>query len=308
MTTSRSIGVPLWATLLTAVVAAMVSYYFVFARSSEAAPAADGSPSPKVVGGKPVPDGKYPFMAFLDIVTPQGGLSCAGTLIDPDSVLTAAHCLSGKKTGEPFGKVRVEAYVGRTVRSSNQGQVRSVKTAYIHQDFNPNRFVYDAAVLELRRPVSGIEPIELATSSQNVLERPGRGATVAGWGNTIAQVDQVPGGSEIPDRLLEAQVPIVSDSRADKAYAEYVPPLIIAAGGKNNKTTCQGDSGGPLFSALASDSAGENGDGDNGGKYTQIGITSSGPGGCLVKGTPPAVFTELNNPSVRSFITSAASK
>jgi secreted trypsin-like serine protease len=156
--------------------------------------------------------------------------------------------------------------------------------------------------------VSGIEPIELATSSQNVLERPGRGATVAGWGNTIAQVDQVPGGSEIPDRLLEAQVPIVSDSRADKAYAEYVPPLIIAAGGKNNKTTCQGDSGGPLFSALASDSAGENGDGDNGGKYTQIGITSSGPGGCLVKGTPPAVFTELNNPSVRSFITSAASK
>jgi V8-like Glu-specific endopeptidase len=40
-----------------------------------------------------VADGKYPFMAVLEIRFRDGSPSCAGTLIDPDSVLTAAHCV-----------------------------------------------------------------------------------------------------------------------------------------------------------------------------------------------------------------------
>jgi secreted trypsin-like serine protease len=267
---------------------------------------------------------------------------CGGTLIDKDSVLTAAHCFYDPITRENLlekDRFLVAAYIGLTVRSNqSQGQFRIVRRAsiHIHQDFNLRRnYRYDAAVLELSRPVSGITPIKLATLSQNDLEKPGRDATIAGWGNTIANVGggqppEVPGGPATPDRMHEAQVPIVSDFRADqilndfapKDPDQYGPSLMIAAGGKG-KDACQGDSGGPLFSALESDGNGDNGDGDNGdgdngddnnrhdtnggpgGKYTQIGITSSGFG-CGQK--TPGVYTEVNNPFVRSFITNVASK
>ena len=84
-------------------VAAIVVSFFVFVRSGEAAPqtadeqtpyASVSSKSPMIVGGTAAPNGKYPFMAFVKLYR-NGKRSgfCAGSLIDQDSVLTAAHCL-----------------------------------------------------------------------------------------------------------------------------------------------------------------------------------------------------------------------
>src|SRR5918994_1413619 len=104
---------PLWATLVGALVAAMVVSFFVFVRSGEAAPhtADEQTPyasvslkSPMIVGGSAVPNGKYPFMAtLLDKRRPGDAfdeLFCGGTLIDKDSVLTAAHCFVNPKPGK----------------------------------------------------------------------------------------------------------------------------------------------------------------------------------------------------------------
>src|SRR5215208_7430424 len=154
----------LWATLVGALVAAMVAF-FVFVQSGEAEPqAADKQPSafvsPMIVGGTEVSDGKYPFMAMLDFRTPKGQFLdfCGASLIDQDSVLTAAHCLAWLPSNPSKYKLRV--VVGRTVRSSTQGQVRDWKTWYIHPSFNPKKNAgYDAAVIKLRRAVSGIQPI-----------------------------------------------------------------------------------------------------------------------------------------------------
>jgi secreted trypsin-like serine protease len=289
----------LWATLVGALVAAMVVAFFVFVQSGKAAPqAADKQPSasesPKIVGGTEVSDGKYPFMALLDFRTPKGQFlgSCGASLIDQDSVLTAAHCLAWLPSNSSKYKLRV--IVGRTVRSSTQGQVRDWKTWYIHPGYNPKKNdAYDAAVINLGRAVSGITPINLATSTQNNLESPGRKATVAGWGNTFANPPDPPGPPNYPDRMHEAQVPIYSDASGQQTYRQdYLPPLMIAAAGKTEVDTCQGDSGGPLFAQVS-------------GKYTQIGITSVGLGCAAGK---PGIYTEVNNPSIRDFITKAAAK
>ena len=330
MSTNKVIRTPLWATLLAALVAAMVVAFFVFVQSGEAAPqAADEQPSAKtskIIGGTEVPNGKYPFVALLHFHKQGASVwSCNGSLIDQDSVLSAAHCFSGLPKG-----TRLQVIVGRTVRTSNQGQMRSVKSFSIHPNFKFKTAANDAAVVNLSRPVTGITPIELATSKQNYLESPGRNATAAGWGNTLANPPDEPGGPHYPLRMHEVQLPIVSDSRAERAYDPrpetqvtrpftYSPPLMLAAGGKG-KDACQGDSGGPLFVALGGNGGGDDdgGDDDGGddddrgkggsrGKYTQIGITSFGAGCGAFKGVP-GVYTEVNNPSIRSFITNAARK
>jgi secreted trypsin-like serine protease len=277
----------LWATLVGTLVAAMGLSFFVFVQSGEAAPqvAADephpyASVSPKIIGGTQVTNGKYPFMAHIEIRFLIGWATCEGTLVDRDSVLTAAHCLQNA--------IGASVVVGRTdLTQRNQGQVIGTSRAFIHPRFDRNQKadVYDAGVLKLRRAVTGIKPIKLATAKQNHLEKPGRILTVASWGVTRAK------GTPVA-RMRQVRIPVVSDSRAEKGYdAFYVPSLQIAAG-KQGKTACQGDSGAPLFDS---------------GSRTQVGIVNGGRYKC---GTAryPAFFAEVNNPEIRNFILRAAKR
>jgi secreted trypsin-like serine protease len=294
MSVDKFIRNPLWATLVGALVAAMVISLVAFVHSGEAAPQAAheqtpyASVSPMIVGGTAVPNGKYPFMTALLDKRRSGDafdeLFCGGTLIDKDSVLTAAHCLVNPKPD------KLQVVIGRTALSQNRGQLRSVSRRFIDPRYNRNG--YDAAVLKLSRPVKSIKPIKLATAKQNNLEKPGHILTTAGWG----VVKQRPGPFDIRPKLMqEVSVPVVSDSRAKRAYQSqgltYLPSLQVAAG-KKGKSPCFGDSGGPLFDS---------------GSRTQVGITSHGAGGC---GTAryPVVYTEVNNPNIRNFILSAAKR
>jgi secreted trypsin-like serine protease len=282
---------PLWATLVGALVAAMVVSFFVFVRSGEAAPqtadeqtsyASVSSKSPMIVGGTAVPNGTYPFMAYVKLYR-NGKRSgfCAGSLIDRNSVLTAAHCLLNTT-----GAVVV---VGRSdLRKKNRGQEIGASRPFIHPRFIGNG--YDAGVLKLRRPVKGIKPIKLATAKQNNLEKPGHILTAAGWG-VIRQRPDI-----LPKRMHDVSVPVVSDSRAKRAYRsqgpKYLPSLNVAAGKKGNGP-CFGDSGGPLFDS---------------GSRTQVGITSHGAVQKCGTARYPVVYTEVNNPNIRNFILSAAKR
>src|SRR5215207_8370611 len=212
MAVEKIVREPLWATLVGALVAAIGVSFFVFVQSGEAVPraAADEQPSsasvsPMIAGGTKVTDGKYPFMAYIDLYrNSKLYASCGESLLDRDSVLTAAHCLANISDAHVI--------VDRTARhQKKQGQARWASRAFIHPRYNGNAFAYDAGVLKLRRALKGIKPIKLATAKQNNLETPGRKLTVAGWG-----LLGLKGTS--PKRLRQAQVPVVSDLRAEWSY------------------------------------------------------------------------------------------
>ena len=249
-----------------------------------------GSFQPQVVGGRPVPSGDYPFVASLGDVrygsTAYRRHFCGGSLIDPNSVLTAAHCVKGT----PNQPLRV--VVGRTALSSGQGETRRVSRISIHPRYNGfTTLTYDAAVLTLENPVRNIAPIRPAGIGQNALENTGRLVMIAGWGNTIKQPANGSNGGNYPDRMRKARVPIVSDARARDAYGpRYVGALMVAAG-REGKDACDGDSGGPMFGTIA-------------GRRYQVGITSFGRG-CGARGYPGA-YTEVNAFAVRRFIANAA--
>jgi secreted trypsin-like serine protease len=308
MAVDKVVRDPLWATLVGALVTAVGMSLFVLVQSGEAAPrAADEQPpyasvspiGPMIVGGTAVPDGNYPFMvALLDKRKPGGAfqeLFCGGTLIDKDSVLTAAHCFFRNR--DIFqARIKLVVMLGRTTLDQSRGQLQAVPFShrFIHPRYDGNKRgeIYDAAVLKLSRPVKGIKPIKLATARQNDLEKPGRILTAAGWGSVRSKPQSV---EDYPKRMREVSVPVVSDSRANRAYQSqglrYLPSLHVAAGNKG-KGACFGDSGGPLFDS---------------GSRTQVGVTSYGAGGCGWA-RYPAVYTEVNSPEIGKWILRAAKR
>ena len=243
----------------------------------------------RIVGGTAVPDGKYRFISALRDVSRGGSVYqqqfCAASLIDRDSVLTAAHCVQGS-TSFPL-----RVTVGITALNKKQGQTRSVARIFRHPGYFPARNeANDVAVLKLSSRVNGVAPVKIPAASFNTFEQPGRTATIAGWGNTERQGPYFQQPDNFPYRMREAKVPLVRDAVGKSVYgANYVTPRMVAAG-KENKDTCQGDSGGPMFVPTSS------------GRY-QIGITSFGVG-CGTRGFP-GVYAETNSAAIRNFIITA---
>jgi secreted trypsin-like serine protease len=248
-----------------------------------------------IVGGTAVPDAKYPFVAAL-LDERRGGNAlnqqfCGGTLIDSDSVLTAAHCVKS------IFPTNLSVVVGRTQLSTNQGQLREVTRMYIPDGYNFNQASKnDVAVLTLKSPVTGITPVRLPPSTDNWYEQQGKLQTIAGWGTTMS-------GGTSPDRMQEVKVPVVSDADAAKPGSGFVPDLMISAGEKG-KDTCQGDSGGPLFASYKSLGKRPPGTTPPPNPPYQYGITAFGKG-C---GVEPGTYTEVNAPSIREFITTSMNK
>jgi secreted trypsin-like serine protease len=270
----------------------------------------EGKVGTQVVGGTPVPEGKYPFMTSIQADTsdrpPYKEHFCGGTLIDEDSVLTAAHCavFIGRNTSEStLGYRDVRLDVGVTVLNSDQGQRRRIERLSdisIHPDYNGVRNnKFDVAVIQLARPINNIDPIELAEpASGETLETSPASAIVAGWGSMVAQAAFSDGPPpDAPKRMREADPPLVSDADCQDAYERphvhpslRVYPALMICAGETDKDTCQGDSGGPMFV-------------DDAGVIRQIGITSYGLG-C---GAPPypGVYTEVNADPIYEFVTQA---
>jgi secreted trypsin-like serine protease len=252
--------------------------------------------APRIVGGRPVPNGKYRFQAAL--LAQSFGTNdyqrqyCGGSLITPFEVLTAAHCVEFVGEGPdmlPLSDLRV--VVGRTVLTSTQGQKRRVAAFTIHPRYDPVTLSFDVAVLHLAAPINGIRPIMLVTPGVDALERPGTLATVTGWGNTVQQpVGPGGGGFNFPNRLHEVQVPITSRAECRTAYASAGASIDASqlCAGRTNLDSCQGDSGGPLFFRAV------------GGGFIQVGIVSWGFG-CGATGFP-GVYTRLSNRGVGNFI------
>jgi len=88
-------------------------------------------------------------------VTGQG--YCTATLIAPDIVLTAAHCLFDRQTGQPVDPSRIEFLAGW--RNGRAAAYRGVRQFVIHPDYRyaarteVGGMASDLALIELDRPI-----------------------------------------------------------------------------------------------------------------------------------------------------------
>jgi V8-like Glu-specific endopeptidase len=91
---------------------------------------------------------------------------CTGTLVAPDLVLTAAHCLYDLETGERADDDEIEFLAGW--RDGRASAYRGVRQSVIHSSYefrgreDPERVGSDIALLQLDQPIrnAGIRPFE----------------------------------------------------------------------------------------------------------------------------------------------------
>lgn len=184
---------------------------------------------PIVVGGSPTSTAAHPWVVAL--VSRGGSPYCGGTLVAPDKVVTAAHCVDTMRPDQ----LRVVA--GRTDMRTRAGVVTGVSDIWVHPQFERPTQGEDIAVVTLDRELP-YGTIPLSTGLRGY--QPGTMASVFGWGYTTE-------GGEPSPVLQQARVPIVSDADCAAAYEVYDPYSMVCAGyPQGGVDACRGDSGGPL--------------------------------------------------------------
>lgn len=239
----------------------------------------------RIVGGQKAEHATYPWMFSIQTSSNKRLTHCGATLVSPQFLMTAAHCVSPKERYEEIYEVTIDKVPGSLTSSTPWIEKWIVHPKYQKKD----NYEYDLALLRLSHPVQGVTPVNLPASqpTTNVL------AQAIGWGAT--QPDKTLPSSH----LLHISLPLrpLKECRSpDEKAPELTDNMICAGAYQDGTSICDGDSGGPLFL--------NNPDGS----VTQIGITSftfsskgSPPDKACGNALYPGIFTNIW--SLKSFIT-----
>ena len=226
----------------------------------------------QVIGGKSL--AAQPYFAVLHAADDQQPF-CGASLIAPDVLVTAAHCVN-------FPQTPIEVWMGIDhLRALPQS--RQVTAIVVHPRYHARSIQYDIALIFLQ-PVPGphAEPVAISP-----VERAPGALQVIGFGNT----ERV--GHRYPSHLLAAPLEEMSLSACRAMggpLADVGAAQICARGGLQGEfDSCDGDSGGPLLIRESPD--GDSGKEKNRAKPQLYGIVSWGLG-CGEPGVP-GVYTRV---------------
>jgi len=227
----------------------------------------------RIVGGVEARPNSHPWIVSLQ--SEWGSHFCGGTLIAPNVVITAAHCVADGAPG------RIVAGAHDHSRPNSNVQISPVDSVASHQLYNPDTTLNDIAVITLSKPFkfnTFVQPACLPGANEAVPDN--QVGTVAGWGLTREN------GGDTSSLLMQVGVPTINAASCAKQYASQGiridgKAMLCAGYPAGGKDSCQGDSGGPFVFRNAA------------GGYTLRGVVSFGVG--CARPNLPGVYAHVGN-------------
>jgi secreted trypsin-like serine protease len=173
--------------------------------------------------------------------------------------------------------------VGTPRADGEGGETHAISDVVVEPDYLvTNGDGNDVTLMKLDEPAK-VAPMQIAAVGERSSWAPGKLATIAGFGATK------PDGSDMPDRMQFAQVPVTTDDECAKAYEDgFDAKTMVCAGYPQGGTdTCNGDSGGPLLAPVR-------------GGFRLAGATSFGEG-CAQAGKP-GVYARVAEGPIREWL------
>ena len=243
-------------------------------------------PNPKarvsIVNGQAAEPATFPWLAVVFHEGEGEDFQCTGTVVSPNVVLTAAHCVEDPRTGHRYTASGYLIVTGTVDWTKTPRQVLGVSNTVVFPSFNRADASGDAAVLVLSTPTTA-PAIPLASSATDAtFLAPGRRALMAGWGETD------PGGP-VPHELHWAGTTVQSSRYCEAHTRVYTPgeELCTLDTPARRAVACFGDSGGPLLGTLPTT-----------GEVVELGVASHLYTDC--EPTSPVVYTRAD--LVRSWV------
>ncbi|KAF6077940.1 kallikrein related peptidase 7 [Phyllostomus discolor] len=181
----------------------------------------------RIINGVPCPRSSHPWQVAL---LKGNQLHCGGVLVNPQWVLTAAHCQMSE----------YNVHMGSDRLDSKRAQRIKATKSFVHPSYFTQTHENDIMLVKLSHPAkmsSRVNQINLPSRCA----APGTTCTVSGWGTTTSP------DVTFPSELMCTDVKLVSTQECQKVYKDLLGKSMLCAGIPNSKSNaCNGDSGGPL--------------------------------------------------------------